>query len=187
MILGDLLGASGRHQEAARIFRLSLAAAESLSAEDPRNLQYQRDVSVALGRLAEAEFLSGRRRDAHATTLRALEMLRPLVQSPNASPYDLQQYTWILLTTPFPDLRNPAEALPFARKMVEMTDASDPGQLDLLARALFETGHRDEAIQTVRRALALAPPSQPGEVPPLRKQLEERLAFFERRGLPNGN
>jgi eukaryotic-like serine/threonine-protein kinase len=183
MILGDLLLAVGRHHDAVRNFQLALEASEELAAQDPGNVQYRRDTHIALGRLAEAQFHLGQRAAARESTVRALAVLHPLVRSSEAEPYDMQQYTWLLLTTPFAELRDPVEALPYAERVVEATNASDPGTLELLAQAQFAVGQRKEAIATLQQAIRSLPPQAPGDPPsPVRRELEESLARFEAAG-----
>lgn len=180
LVLGDTLTAAGRHADAAAAFRRALALTEELAKGDPRNRQYQRDIPIALGRLADVLLQTGARNEAHDVTKRALTALWPLVDAAEPQVYDLQQFVWLLVTTPFDDLRSAARALPYARQLVEMTKGTQPAMLDSLARAYFGVGERARAVETERRALALLPPAKPGETPSaLRRELEENLAKFE--------
>jgi eukaryotic-like serine/threonine-protein kinase len=179
LVLGDTLVALERHADAAAAFRRALTLTEELARTDRQNRQYQRDIPVALGRLSNALLQTGARAEAHDATKRALDALWPLVDSRDPQVYDLQQYVWLLVTTPFEDLRSPGRALPYAQKLVEMTRSSHPGMLDTLARAYFGSGDAAKAVETERMALALLPPHRPGEPPSaLRKELEENLAKF---------
>ena len=54
------------------------------------------------------------------------------------------------------DLRDPEAALPVAEQAVERNGGSDVNLLDTLALAYQRTGHLDRAIETQRRAIALA-------------------------------
>ena len=175
LVLGDTLAASGRHADAAAAFRRALALTEELARTDRQNRQHQRDIPIALGRLAEALLQMNARAEAHEVTKRALEALWPLVDTRDPQVYDLQQYVWLLVTTPFEDLRSPARALPYAQQLVEATKGTQPAMLDTLARAYFGAGDSGKAVEVERRALALLPP-QPSS---LRKELEDNLRKFE--------
>jgi tetratricopeptide (TPR) repeat protein len=87
---------------------------------------------------------------------------------------------WLLVTSRHGELRTPAQALPYAKKAVELTRASDPAALDALARAYFGVGDREAAIRTQRQALALLPADAKGGQSALRRELEQNLARFER-------
>ena len=56
-----------------------------------------------------------------------------------------------------------------------MTQGSDPGLLDTLARAFEATGKLGQAVETEQKALALLPAG----VSDLRKELEANLARFK--------
>jgi len=179
VLLGDALSTSGLPIEAVQNYSRALGLTEELSAADPKNEQYQRDLHMVLGRLADALSQTERHAEARAATTRALAVLKPLVDLPKPKDYDIQQYVWLLVTTPYKELRNPAKALPYAELAVRMTNASDPAVLDALARAYDGTGDRAKAIETERRALALLPPSDSGSRSQLRQELEANLDRFE--------
>jgi tetratricopeptide (TPR) repeat protein len=163
---GDALSAAGRRSEAISPYRRALTLAEELVRIDGRNRLYQRDLALSLERLSETLLQAGSRTEAHDATRRALEAWWPLVDTRDPLVNDLQRYVWLLVTTPFDDLRSPARALPYAQKLVETTKSADPATLDALARAYFGVGDAAKAAETERKALALLPPMQPGETPP---------------------
>ncbi len=175
LVLGDTLAASGRHADAAAAFRRALALTEELARTDRQNRQHQRDIPIALGRLADSLLQLNARAEAHDVTKRALEALWPLVDTRDPQVYDLQQYVWLLVTTPFEDLRSPARALPYALQLAEATKGTQPAMLDTLARAYFGAGDPGKAVEVERRALALLP----AQASSLRKELEDNLRKFE--------
>jgi spermidine synthase len=63
---------------------------------------------------------------------------------------------WLLATSADRSVRNGAEAVELAERAVKLSDGNDPAVLDTLAAAYAEAGRFPEAIQTERRALALA-------------------------------
>lgn len=180
ILYGDALLSAHHTGEAVSAYRRALHIAEGLSAGDPKNQQYQRDLHLALGRLADALSSAGNHQEARLMTSRALGVLKPLVDLPSPSAYDIQQYVWLLVTTPYGDLRNPARALPYAQAAARMTNSSDPAVLDALARAYFGAGNKAMAVETERRALALLPSRNAGSVSALRRELEANLERFQK-------
>jgi non-specific serine/threonine protein kinase/serine/threonine-protein kinase len=176
-VLGDALLAAGQTSEAIGEYHRALDLLEIQLKEDPQNVQSQRDMTVGLGRMADALTSAGRQSAARPITARALVMLQPLVEAPQASEMDMQQYAWLLLTTPFLELRNPTEALLYARKAVAITNGSDPAMLDTLARAQDANNDHASAIETEQKALALL---STGGQSDLRAEIESNLARFER-------
>lgn len=155
--LGDVEELSGRHEQSSQAFRRSLVIAEQVLAVDPRDQRAQRDIHTACARLITPLIALRRMEEAQWATARALEILRPLIDSPHPATPDLYQFSWLLATTPFPDLKDPGRALETARKAVTATREKDPWMLDLLARAHFAAGQRADAIEAERKAIALLP------------------------------
>ena len=181
-IIGDILLASGRTPEALESYRRGLEIAEAAARDDPQNKLARTDLHLTLGRLADVLWAAGEKQQARQMTERALRLLGPLADSPDALQYDLQNYAWILATTPFEDLRDTARAEKCALKTVEMTQWSDPRVLDTLARAYEAGGKLDRAVEVVEKALGLLPPPGPGgSSSDLRKELEANLARFRQR------
>ena len=180
ILSGDALMAGNQPADGIAAFRRALHLSEGLSAGDPKNQQYQRDLHIVLGRLADALSKSGAHAEARQMTIRALEVLKPLVDLPSPSGYDIQQYVWILVTTPYPELRSPARALPYAQAAARMTNSSDPAVLDALARAYYYTGKAAMAVETERRALSLLPPRSTAGDSALRNELEANLEKFQK-------
>jgi len=180
--LGDALVTANRFTDAEVAFRRAHALSEELTRSDPQNRLYQRDLHVSLGRLANVLAQMNRRQEARTATRSALEILRPLVQEKQPSSYDLFQYAWLLVTTPFEDLRDPKRAVTYAQKAADMTRYTHPGILDALARAYFGAGQQANAIEMEKKAISLLPPLKPGETPSaLHQEFEENLRLF--RGL----
>lgn len=72
-------------------------------------------------------------------------------------------------------LRDAAAALRHATRAMELTQHKNPQVGGLLALAQFRNGRRDEAVATVKAALALVPA---GRAPKLRAELEAALATY---------
>lgn len=180
ILYGDALLAAKQEATAIEAYQRALHLAEGLAAGDPKNQQHQRDLHLVLGRLADAYSQTKQHAEARQMTSRALQVLKPLVDLPSPSGYDIQQYVWLLVTTPYPELRDPARAVPYAEAAARMTNASDPAVLDALARAYFGTGNRQLAVETERKAIALLPPRSQSGDSALRAELEANLERFQK-------
>ena len=117
--------------------------------------------------LASASQNSGHYREA----LQAWRRARELDPADRHAP---MQLAFLLATCPDPALRDGAEALALAQEVAQARP-DDVGALDVLAAAQAEQGHWDEALATIRRALAIAEREQIPELAPLRER-ERRYA-----------
>lgn len=69
----------------------------------------------------------------------------------------MNNVAWIYATSSNSAVRNPAEALIYASKAVEMTAQKDPHVLDTLAEAYYANRQYAEAVQASQQALSLKP------------------------------
>jgi tetratricopeptide (TPR) repeat protein len=175
-LIGDVLMLAKRYREAAKYYRTALQVAERLAERDSRNAQYTRDRITYLGRLADAEANAGSSDVARALTSRTLALLRPAAATAEASQFELYQYAWTLVNTPFSDLQNWPEAERCALRLTNMTKGSDARSLDLLARAYAGLGRFDQAVATEERAIGLLPA---GKASDLRTELESNWHRFQ--------
>ena len=97
---------------------------------------------------------SRRRARTPDTTARRCSLAQRARARPRRSQAPMQ-LAFLLATCPDPALRNGAEALALAQQ-VARARPDDVGALDVLAAAQAEQGHWDEALATIRRALAIA-------------------------------
>jgi tetratricopeptide (TPR) repeat protein len=109
-----------------------------------------------------------------------LKVLKPMMESPEASEYDLQQFCYLLLTTKFTDLQNPALALKYSQKLVDWTKGQDPRMLDLLATAYDASGDPSKAVEVEMKALELLPREGASD---LRAVMEKYLEDFRARAV----
>jgi len=82
---------------------------------------------------------------------------------------------WLLATCPDDAVRNGPEAVPWARRALELAGRDDPHLMDTLAAALAEKGQFDEAVALLDRALTLA--ARSGDAS-LRSELGERRRLY---------
>lgn len=85
----------------------------------------------------------------------------------------LNDYAWLLATSPFDSVRNGQQAVTLALQAVSQRRI--PAYLDTLAAAYAETGKFQQAVETQREALALVPENQEELV----AELETHLQAFE--------
>ena len=64
---------------------------------------------------------------------------------------------WLHATSEHPHIKDPVRALESALKAVALTDGQNPGYLDTLGEAYYANGQFAEAIETIKKAIALAP------------------------------
>jgi serine/threonine protein kinase/tetratricopeptide (TPR) repeat protein len=171
--LAEVLKRENRIPEALDYCHRSRAIHEGLRTADTTNAQFAvalADNSVLLTELLVA---SGDSAGARAQTAQALANLRPPVHEEEPELLVLLRYIRILIETPFPDLAKTDDAVPLARRAVEISKGKDPESLELLARAYEKVGNPPEALRATDKALALLAPVAPGKpVPELRAQLE---------------
>jgi tetratricopeptide (TPR) repeat protein len=163
---------------------------------DPKDAQSNNDLGVAL-------LHKGRREEAVAHLRRAVEAKRGFTQAHGnlggayyllgdcenavaqwqrvlrAEPGNLQvlnQTAWVLATCVNGAVRNGGEAVKLASRAVEQSGGRQPQYLDTLAAAYAEAGRFPEAVDTARRALAIAL----GEKrQPLAESLRARISLYE--------
>ncbi|MDQ2948723.1 MAG: protein kinase, partial [Acidobacteriota bacterium] len=174
-VIGDTLAQAGKQAEAVQSYREALKITDTLASEDPQNTQYQRDLYGTLRRLAIA---LGTSKEARQATERLLKVLRPMAGAPNAPDYDLDEYCWFLVLTPFRDLRAPALALHYARQLVQSSAEKNPDYLNLLAHAYDATDDPRQAVAAELKALALFPPESASHS---KTELTANLAKFRAR------
>lgn len=86
------------------------------------------------------------------------------------SPQALNDYAWLLATSPFDGVRNGPQAVTLALQAVERNRS--PGYLDTLAAAYAEAGKFDRAVEIQLEALKLVPEDETALVSELQSHLE---------------
>jgi tetratricopeptide (TPR) repeat protein len=98
---------------------------------------------------------AGRRQEAVEVSKQLLAIRRRQAEEPQADASVVATAARELLTWNPADLRDPAAALPLAKRALELAEEGDRDWiLDTFALALSLNGHGDEAIKTQREALA---------------------------------
>jgi thiol-disulfide isomerase/thioredoxin len=92
---------------------------------------------------------------APGTNPRAAELGRQIVDGFSKTPGALDQFAWRLLVDRDLQARDLELALRAAKTAYDLTKGTDPSVLDTYARALFETGKREEAVKLEQAAIAV--------------------------------
>lgn len=98
-----------------------------------------------------------------------------LVEDLQSNSQALNQLAWVVLTHPRIQHRDIPLALKASEQAVKITESKDPSILDTYARALFDSGRKDEAVRQQKKAIALCTQDS------LREQLEKTLQDYESR------
>ena len=109
------------------------------------------------------------------------ECLKVLEDGLRAVPVDPElklRLSWLLSTVPVAHLRSGRRAVVLAEAAGRAGGAPDPAQLSILAAAYAETGEFDRAVETARKAAALAREMNDAA---LEKTLAERVRLYRRR------
>jgi tetratricopeptide (TPR) repeat protein len=146
---------------------------QRLVAIDPKNEGWV--MNLAHARVVSASLKPGRSGGARSSTSVALD-LAALVDGasrPEASLPTLDHATSALLTVLPVRLRNPSQAVQFAKQMVTQTRGRKPAFILSLAQAYRSADQAEKARTTAREGLALLPAPKPGAIKPrLRRLLE---------------
>jgi tetratricopeptide (TPR) repeat protein len=122
---------------------------------------------------------SGRETEGEAAFARAIHLLREMAEKPKAGAVELNDLAYALVRSPYAGLVDSKQGLEFASRANLLSGGRNPGILDTLAWAYYQSGQVEKAVDTARSALALMP--SPGKNPSsgLRGEIESGLAEFE--------
>ena len=156
------------------------AASAGLSASlwqvraDPGNIVWQQNLSEILTDVASILLATGQPREARVQAQRGLQLAKAVADRPGATGDQIYNYAWLAVTVDPEDLRDPAAALPYAAKSVELSKGEDPMCLHILAQAYAGTHDYRRAVETEEKALALFAPVEPGKPAPRNRGIVER-------------
>jgi len=173
--------------EALRCYRKAGEFLEAQCRAAPANIVCQQNLSEILTDIASILLSTGQTAEARAQAKRGLELAKGVADRPGATGDQIYNYAWLAVTVDPADLRDPAAALPYARKAAQIGKGEDPLCLHVLALAYAGTGDYRQAVETEQKALALFPPAQPGK-PQQRNQgiIERALDGFRKQLAKSG-
>jgi serine/threonine-protein kinase len=173
--IGQIQMSRGETPEAIKTFREMADLMDGVVARAPEVQYFRGALADALQMLAEACWKAGEVAETRSSWRRNLEQRRALAQDVAATPDACNGYAWALLVAQPPDLRDPEAAVVYARRAVELSRGADPGAMDTLALALFESGDAEQAVATQRRALELVGTQDSAR----RTRFQERLERYQ--------
>jgi non-specific serine/threonine protein kinase/serine/threonine-protein kinase len=160
--------------EALRCYRRAGDLLEIQVRADPGSIVWQANLSEILTDVASILLATGHAPEARVQAQRGLQLAKGVADRPGANGDQIYNYAWLAVTVDPEELRDPAGALPYARKAVEMSKGEDPLCLHVLAQALAGTGDYRSAVETEEKALALFAPVEPGKPAPRNRGIIER-------------
>lgn len=177
---GIINGYAKRWNAAAADFAKGIADYDVLLKAGPnkRYLVYQADLRM---RMANALLAAGRSAEAESAAVAGISTFREIAHSPDVAFADIRVLVTYLLESALPTVRNPKEALALLDQPRWQRQADTFEFNEVLANAYHENHRYREAADTLRKALALMPPTKAGDPPSrARQEIEESLARFER-------
>ncbi|HMZ80522.1 MAG TPA: tetratricopeptide repeat protein, partial [Acidobacteriota bacterium] len=161
--LGKVYSQTGETEKALVYFRQALELGEATLAASPSNVVLGRQCSQLLNQLTAVLVKAGRQAEARQITLARLTTRKTQVEQPRATPWELTEYAWLLLTCEPAEFRNPALAIEYARRANLQTQETNLAALQVLALAYTRLNDPIRATETITRFLQLLPisPSLP--------------------------
>jgi non-specific serine/threonine protein kinase/serine/threonine-protein kinase len=171
--VGDVQYQSGNAARSLEAYQKALELMTALAAAEPNNKEVRGRYAIMLVYVGDVLAETGQKAEALRLCREGLKILKELADRPGATASSLMDYAQNLVDCPLTELKDPAAAVAYARRGVEMTNYSAPGYMEALARAHFAAGNAAEAVTMEQKAIALLAPS------PARKAAEARLARFQ--------
>jgi len=157
--MAERLREEGLLEEACELLRES-AAVQRANGSGVQAVQTRRDLAMHLGRLVDFVVELGDTDEARALCEERLALSAELADRPHADPLDLFLHASELLSSPAKDLRDPARALTYAERAHELVPGGDHLVTLTLAKACFETGDLERAVELQVEALQQLPASE---------------------------
>jgi tetratricopeptide (TPR) repeat protein len=133
--------------EALRSYRKAAELLEVQAGANPGNLLLTQNLSEILTDIASILIETGQPQEAKVQAQRGLQLAKRVADQPGATGDQMYNYAWLAVTVDPEELRDPAGALPYAAKAVEMGKGQDPLCLHVLALAYAGThDYRRRAI-----------------------------------------
>jgi tetratricopeptide (TPR) repeat protein len=173
--------------EALRCYRRAAELLEFQVKADPGNVAWQANLSEILTDIASGLVATDHVQEARSYDQRGLALAKGVADRPGATGEQMYNYAWLAVTVDPADLRNPAGALPYATKAVDLSYGKDPLCLHVLSQAYSELGDYRRAVEVEQKALALFAPVEAGKPAPrnrgvVESSLEEYRKELAKRG-----
>jgi tetratricopeptide (TPR) repeat protein len=159
--LGDVQLRLGDSKAALEAYHKYPEVAQALAQADPRDAQAQRDLFVSYTRLGGVQLRLGDTKAALESHRKCLDIAQVLAQADpgNAEArsdlcYSLNSLAWLLATCPEPQLRDTAQAVTLAQKLVALAPQIGDGY-NTLGVCYYRAGNWKTAVATLEKAIQL--------------------------------
>ena len=159
--------------EALKCFRRAAELLDALIQSDPKNVVNRQRLAETISYIASAEMYTGKPEEARRDAKRSLEIAKALADLPDANHDQIYNYAWLAVTMDPADLRDPQNALPYAKRAVELGGMHNALSLHVLAQAYAGVGDYAHAEETELKALATYAPVKPGDSVPVQQKMME--------------
>jgi tetratricopeptide (TPR) repeat protein len=178
--LGMIHGYAGHKPESLENLRKAVEILDWVVARDTANTMYPLIHAELQGRVANLLVDAGREAEARVYAEPSVAYFRKLGDSPDATPQQLIEAVKSAAETGVKSLRDYPAALRFALRADEQAKGKNPAALGYLAEAYSLNNDTPKALDAAQRALALMPPTKPGDSPSqLRKWLEDEVKEYQ--------
>jgi tetratricopeptide (TPR) repeat protein len=149
---------------------------EELSRIEPDSPAWPAKLGLVLIDVARQQRVLKRPEGSIKLTQKGLSLLERAGRRPGAKAFQLQEFVTGLITAEPVRLREPALALQYAERMVEMSGHRNPEFLLTLSEAYRSAGRAAQAVSAAREALAILPRETSATVPcRVRKLLQAEI------------
>ncbi|MGD0363980.1 MAG: protein kinase [Bryobacteraceae bacterium] len=178
--LGLIHGYAGHKAESLENLRKAVEILDWIVARDTANTMYPLIRAELQGRVANLLVEAGREAEARVYAEPSVAYFRKLGDSPDATPQQLIEAVKSAAETGVKSLRDYPAALRFALRADEAAKGKNPAALGYLAEAYSLNNDTPKALDAAQRALALMPPTKPGDSPSqLRNWLEAEVKEYQ--------
>ena len=178
--IGLVSGYAGNAGEALRNLQKAAGILDAIVKRDTANAIYPLLRAELQGRVANLLLQAGRKTEAAPYALDSVAYFRKIGDSADATPQQLIEAVRSVGETGVPSLRDYPAALRFALRADQLAAGKNPAALGYLAEAYGLNKNYPKAVEAAQRALAVTPPTKPGEPPSrLRQWLQDELKEYQ--------
>ena len=178
--LGLVNGYAGNNGEALRNLQKAVGILDVIVKRDTANAIYPLIRAELQGRVANLLLQAGRKAEASPYAEESVAYFRKIGDSPDATPQQLIEAVRSVAETQVQSLRDYPAALRFALRADQLATGKNPAALGYLAEAYGLNKNYPKAVDAAERALAVTPPTKPGDPPSrLRQWLQDELKEYQ--------
>jgi tetratricopeptide (TPR) repeat protein len=178
--LGLVEGYAGHPKESLQYIQEATGILDAIVKRDTANTIYPIILAELQGRVANLLVEAGRKSEAVPYAEASVRYFKLLGERSDATPAQLMECVRSLAENQIPSLRDYPLALRFALRANQISAGKNPAVLGYLAEAYGMHQDFPQAVEAAERALAVTPPTKPGEPPSrLRQWLQDELKEYQ--------